>query len=104
LYVFVQMVPDTFGGHIQFVGRILRVVVQNAPNHPDNYGHIITHAGMNLDKRLKEFKLFEKDDQQFWEEVIGGGGGGGGGGADVPRNVQSGESSYSYKSGLIDEM
>lgn len=58
--------------YIQFVGRILRVIVQNDPVHPDNYGHIVTHVGMNLDKRLEEFKLFEKDDQRFWDEVIGG--------------------------------
>ena len=58
--------------YIQFVGRILRVVVQNDPTHPDNYGHIVTHAGMNLDELLKQFKLFENDDQKFWEEVTGG--------------------------------
>lgn len=58
--------------YIQFVGRILRVVVQNDPTHPDNYGHIVTHAGMNLQDRLKEFQLFEKDDQEFWDQVIGG--------------------------------
>ena len=58
--------------YIQFVGRILRAIVQNSPGHPDNYGHIVTHAGMNLDERLREFKLFESDDQKFWEEVIGG--------------------------------
>ncbi len=58
--------------YIQFVGRILRVVVQNEPTHPDNYGHIVTHAGMNLDELLKRFKLFENDDQRFWEEVTGG--------------------------------
>ena len=58
--------------YIQFVGRILRVVVQNDPTHPDNYGHIVTHAGMNLDELLKRFKLFETDDQRFWEEVTGG--------------------------------
>lgn len=62
----------TLGPYIQFVGRILRVIVQNSPGHPDNYGHIVTHAGMNLDERLREFKLFESDDQKFWEEVIGG--------------------------------
>lgn len=62
----------TLAPYIQFVGRILRVVVQNSPGHPDNYGHIITHAGMNLDERLKEFKLFENDDQKFWESVING--------------------------------
>jgi excisionase family DNA binding protein len=58
--------------YVQFVGRILRVIVQTSPGHPDNYGHIVTHAGMNLDERLKEFKMFENEDQKFWEEVIGG--------------------------------
>jgi len=58
--------------YIQFVGRILRVIVQNSPGHPDNYGYIVTHAGMNLDQRLREFKLFESDDQKFWEDVIAG--------------------------------
>ena len=62
----------TLAPYIQFVGRILRVIVQNSPGHPDNYGHVVTHAGMNLDERLKEFKLFESDDQKFWEDVIGG--------------------------------
>jgi DNA repair protein RadD len=58
--------------YIQFVGRILRVVVQGDPTHPDNYGHIVTHVGMNLDEQLKRFKQFENDDQAFWEEVTGG--------------------------------
>ncbi len=58
--------------YIQFVGRIMRVVVQNDPTHPDNLGHVVTHLGMNLDQRLKEFKQFEKDDESFWEKVIGG--------------------------------
>ncbi len=58
--------------YIQFVGRIMRVVVQNDPSHPDNVGHIVTHLGMNLDERLKEFKEFENDDQAFWDKVIGG--------------------------------
>src|SRR5947209_13790638 len=58
--------------YIQFVGRIMRVVTQNDPTHPDNLGHVVTHLGMNLDQRLKEFKQFEKDDEAFWEKVIGG--------------------------------
>lgn len=62
----------TLAPYIQFVGRILRVIVQNDPTHPDNYGHVVTHSGMNLQKRLQEFQLFEKDDQKFWEKVIGG--------------------------------
>lgn len=62
----------TLSPYIQFIGRIMRVVVQNDPGHPDNLGHIVTHLGMNLDQRLKEFKQFENDDQAFWEKVIGG--------------------------------
>ncbi len=58
--------------YIQFVGRIMRVVVQNDPTHPDNLGHIVTHLGTNLDQRLTEFKQFERDDDAFWEKVIGG--------------------------------
>ncbi len=70
--------------YIQFVGRIMRVVVQNSPSHPDNMGHIITHLGMNIDQRLKEFKQFENDDQAFWEKVIGGAE------PDVPTEVRDG--------------
>jgi excisionase family DNA binding protein len=62
----------TLAPYIQFVGRILRVVVQGDPTHPDNYGHIVTHVGMNLDEQLKRFKEFENDDQKFWEDVTGG--------------------------------
>lgn len=58
--------------YVQFVGRIMRVIVQNDPAHPDNMGHIVTHLGMNLDERLKEFKQFENDDEAFWDKVIGG--------------------------------
>lgn len=58
--------------YVQFVGRILRVVVQGDPAHPDNIGHIVTHLGMNLDERLKEFKQFESDDAAFWNKVISG--------------------------------
>jgi superfamily II DNA or RNA helicase len=60
----------TLSPYIQFFGRILRVIVQNNPEHPDNHGHIVTHAGMNIDQRREEFKLFENDDQKFWESVL----------------------------------
>lgn len=62
----------TLAPYIQFVGRIMRVVVQNDPVHPDNVGYIVTHLGMNLDERLREFKQFENDDQAFWDKVISG--------------------------------
>ena len=62
----------SLGPYLQFVGRIMRVVVQNSPGHPDNLGHIVTHLGMNLDARFQEFKEFENDDKAFWDKVIGG--------------------------------
>jgi excisionase family DNA binding protein len=58
--------------YLQFVGRIMRVNIQNAPGDPDNYGYIISHVGMNLDALLDQFQLFEKDDEEFWAEVTGG--------------------------------
>ena len=75
----------TLAPYIQFVGRIMRVVVQRNPTHPDNLGHIVTHLGMNLDKRLEEFKLFENDDKAFWENVIGGND------PEVPKRIQEGK-------------
>ena len=62
----------SLGPYLQFVGRIMRVVVQNSPGHPDNLGHIVTHLGMNLDARFQEFRDFENDDKAFWDKVIGG--------------------------------
>ncbi|MGD0277077.1 MAG: DEAD/DEAH box helicase family protein, partial [Syntrophales bacterium] len=61
----------TLAPYIQFVGQIMRVIVQNDPTHPDNLGHIVTHLGMNIDQRLNEFNEFERDDEAFWGKVIG---------------------------------
>lgn len=62
----------TLAPYLQFVGRIMRVNVQNSPRDPDNYGYIVTHAGMNLDALVEDFKLFEKDDEEFWAQINGG--------------------------------
>lgn len=62
----------TLSPYLQFVGRIMRVNVQNAPRDPDNYGFIVTHAGMNLDRLLEDFKQFEKDDEEFWAKISAG--------------------------------
>jgi DNA repair protein RadD len=85
----------TLAPYIQFVGRILRVIVQNSPGHPDNYGHVVTHAGMNLDERLREFKLFESDDQKFWDEIIGGKE------PEPPANVLSGETRMKLSESVV---
>lgn len=59
--------------YLQFIGRTMRVVVQNDPRHPDNYGFIVTHAGMNLDELLAEFRDMEREDHDYLRELIGGG-------------------------------
>ena len=81
--------------YIQFVGRILRVVVQNDPTHPDNYGHIVTHVGMNLDEQLTRFKQFENDDQAFWEEVTGAGD------PEPPQDVLDGRARMKLREGMV---
>ena len=58
--------------YLQFVGRAMRVVVQNDPRHPDNYGYIVTHAGMNLDTLLGEFQEIEREDRKFLADLVQG--------------------------------
>jgi DNA repair protein RadD len=58
--------------YIQFVGRIMRVNIQNAPNHPDNEGIVVSHVGMNQDANWDDFKNIDGDDQaliQGWLEA-----------------------------------
>lgn len=54
--------------YIQFVGRIMRVNVQNAPGHQDNQGVVVSHVGLNVDQHWDDFKQIDRDDQ----ELVGG--------------------------------
>jgi len=58
--------------YVQFVGRILRVVVQNDPRHPDNYGYIVSHIGLNTDQLVSDFRDMEREDRDFFELMISG--------------------------------
>lgn len=58
--------------YLQFVGRAMRVVVQNDARHPDNYGYIVTHAGMNLDTLLTDFREIEREDSEYLSGLIAG--------------------------------
>ena len=51
--------------YIQFVGRIMRVNVQNAPGHPDNRGIVVSHVGLNVDRHWDDFKQIDQDDQEL---------------------------------------
>ncbi len=60
----------TLSPYVQFVGRIMRVIVQNEPRHPDNYGYVVTHIGLNLDQQLADFRDMEKEDEAYFRALI----------------------------------
>ena len=51
---------------VQFVGRIMRVIKQNAPGDHLNQGSVVFHAGANVAKRWEDFQEFSKADQEFF--------------------------------------
>lgn len=55
---------------VQFVGRIMRVVTQNAPNTPENRGVVVFHAGANCARRWTDFQAYTEADQEFFDELL----------------------------------
>ena len=55
---------------VQFVGRIMRVVTQNAPNAPENRGVVVFHAGANCARRWADFQAYTEADQEFFDELL----------------------------------
>jgi superfamily II DNA or RNA helicase len=55
--------------YVQFVGRIMRVLKQDAPNDPDNRGFIISHVGLYVDRWWEELRKLDADDQLFFEAL-----------------------------------
>jgi DNA repair protein RadD len=58
--------------YIQFVGRVMRVVVQNNPDHPDNRGYIVSHVGLNNEERWEEFRELDLEDQELLQDWLRG--------------------------------
>lgn len=56
--------------YIQFVGRIMRVIHQDKPDHPDNHGFIVSHVGLNNDEHWNDFRELDFDDQRLIHEWI----------------------------------
>ena len=52
---------------IQFVGRVMRVVVQNSPDHADNQALVVSHVGLNNEARWTEFRELDLEDQLLIE-------------------------------------
>ncbi len=54
----------TLNPYIQFIGRVLR------ENKPAKYCYVVSHLGLNQVRRFEEFKLFDKDDQNFMNTLF----------------------------------
>lgn len=75
----------SLSAYVQFVGRIMRVIQEGDPGHPDNFGYIVSHVGLNNDAHWQDFREFDLEDQtlfKLWlegkspgEEITEGGGG-----------------------------
>lgn len=55
---------------VQFVGRIMRVIVQDDPDHPVNQGTVVFHAGANVARRWEDFQRFSEADQMFFDQLL----------------------------------
>jgi superfamily II DNA or RNA helicase len=55
---------------VQFVGRIMRVAVQNDPINPNNQGIVVYHAGGNIAQRWSDFKDFSEADQAYFDDLL----------------------------------
>jgi superfamily II DNA or RNA helicase len=55
---------------VQFVGRIMRVIEQNAPDASVNRGVVVFHAGANITARWDDFRVFAEADQEYFELLV----------------------------------
>ena len=55
---------------VQFVGRIMRVVVQNSPQNPLNQGVVVFHAGANVARQWSDFQSYTEADQEFFDQLL----------------------------------
>ena len=51
--------------YIQFIGRIMRVNLEQTPGHPDNRGIVVSHVGLNIDQHWDDFKHIDEEDQRL---------------------------------------
>jgi len=58
--------------YIQFVGRVMRVVVQDSPDHPDNRAFVVSHIGLNNEARWNEFRELDLDEQELVQSWLHG--------------------------------
>jgi DNA repair protein RadD len=56
--------------YVQFIGRIMRVIHQDDPAHPDNQGYVVSHVGLNNDANWRDFRDVDFEDQQIFSRWI----------------------------------
>ena len=56
--------------YVQFVGRIMRVIHQDDPDHPDNHGYVVSHVGLNNDANWRDFRDVDFEDQAIFRKWI----------------------------------
>jgi hypothetical protein len=72
-FLAVAMVGSIFANlspFVQFVGRIMRAIEQNAPGHPLNQGVVVFHVGANVARRWNDFRQFSETDQGFFADLL----------------------------------
>ncbi len=55
---------------VQFVGRIMRVIQQNAPGHVLNQGVVVFHAGGNIARQWSDFQTYSEADRDFFDQLL----------------------------------
>jgi superfamily II DNA or RNA helicase len=55
---------------VQFVGRIMRVIKQNAPGDVLNQGVVIFHAGGNIARQWADFQTYSEADKAFFDQLL----------------------------------
>ena len=60
----------TLSPFVQFVGRIMRVIEQNAPGHILNHGSVVFHAGANVASRWADFQMYSEADREYFDQLL----------------------------------
>ncbi|WP_338115201.1 DEAD/DEAH box helicase [Paenibacillus ehimensis] len=55
---------------VQFVGRIMRAIDQNAPESLNNQGTVVFHAGSNIARLWEDFQDFSQADREFFDQLL----------------------------------
>lgn len=55
---------------VQFVGRIMRVIVQNDPGNVLNQGVVVFHAGANIASRWSDFQTYSEADRDYFDQLL----------------------------------